>query len=263
MSFIHVEKTKCKRDGLCLEACPAAIIRFDEDGYPCLEPGGESSCIGCGHCVAICPHGAMSHERLPAEAFRPASRPSPAVSDTVESLMRSRRSVREYSDTPVDQTVLEELLDTARFAPTAVNYQEVGWIVVRDPAQTRRFAEMTAHWLAQTKAMPRYSELFEKGREVVLRGAPHVVVAHGPSDMFFAETDCVIALSYLELAAAARGLGTCWAGILTRAARSHPPLAQALGVPEGRTVFGALMLGRPKYRYRLVPPRNAVNVRWI
>ena len=263
MSLICVDYEQCARDGLCVEACPPRIIALNEDGYPVVAPGNEASCIGCGHCVAICPHRALSHTGLSPEAFLPAARPKPGFEAEVEALMRSRRSVREYKAEPVDRAVLDELLDVARFAPTAVNSQQLGWIVVQDPAKTASLAGTVATWMRAVNALPRYIELLDKGGDVVLRGAPHVVMAHAPASYGFAETDCVIALSYLELAAAARGLGTCWAGILTRAAQNDAATAQALGVPEGHKVFGGLMLGRPKYRYRLVPPRNPVNVRWI
>jgi len=72
----------------------------------------------------------------------------------------------------------------------------------------------------------------------------------------------VIALSYLELYAYTKGLGTCFAGYLTAAANFHEPLAQALGLPQGHKCFGAVMLGYPQYKYTRIPTRNATVVTW-
>jgi nitroreductase/Pyruvate/2-oxoacid:ferredoxin oxidoreductase delta subunit len=263
MSLICVDKENCNRDGLCAQACPPGIIRMGEDGFPEVEKGAEDFCISCGHCVSVCMRGAMSHERLPMENFLPARRVKPEAAGEVAELMRGRRSVREFKDTPVDRHVLQELLDTARFAPTATNSQKVGWIMVEDPAATRRLAELGADWLRKANIFPRYVALLDRGRDMILRGAPHLVLAHAPADYAWGAIDCTIAATYLELAAAAHGLGACWAGLMIRAVAQHPPAAQALGLPEGRTVHAALMLGLPKYRYYLVPPRNKADVSWL
>jgi nitroreductase len=84
-----------------------------------------------------------------------------------------------------------------------------------------------------------------------------------PAGYEWGKQDCSIALTFLELAAEARGLGVCWAGFLTRVAAVHAPLQQMLSVPEGCTVHGGVMLGKGTYSYRLVPPRKPLSVQWI
>ena len=86
---------------------------------------------------------------------------------------------------------------------------------------------------------------------------------HTEADARFGAADCGIALTFLELAAVARGLGTCWAGLLTFAANGDRAVRNALGVPEGHVVHGGLMLGYPRFRYAAVPPRNPVSVGWM
>ena len=108
----------------------------------------------------------------------------------------------------------------------------------------------------------RLLKLWESGYDVVLRGAPTLVVACTPEDYGWGKEDCAIALTFLELAAEARGLGACWAGFLTRIAAVHEPLRQLLAVPEGYIVCGGLMLGKGKYSYRRIPPRKPLSVQW-
>jgi nitroreductase len=89
------------------------------------------------------------------------------------------------------------------------------------------------------------------------------VVVCTPADWGWGREDCAVALTFLELAAEARGLGVCWAGFLTRVAAVHAPIRQALGVPEGYVVQGGLMLGEPKFGYQRVPPRKPLSVQWV
>ena len=46
-------------------------------------------------------------------------------------IVRNRRSVRGYSDTPVEQEKLDYILEAARLAPSAVNYQPWSFFVVK------------------------------------------------------------------------------------------------------------------------------------
>ena len=59
MSLFMIDHEKCTRDGLCATDCPANIIAMNEHGPEPVE-GAEQSCINCGHCVAICPYGALT-----------------------------------------------------------------------------------------------------------------------------------------------------------------------------------------------------------
>ncbi len=264
MELITVDKELCRRDGICLAACPVGCIEADAEGYP--VPVNESSCMGCGHCVAICPFGALDNSRAPMADCLPAPRER-ATLPALAGLMKFRRSVREFKDQAVPRETLAGLLDIARFAPTAVNTQQVSYLVLADPAKTKTLAGGVAEWMrANIQARPyfaRFVEQWDLGNDRILRGAPHVVVACGHADNQWGDVDCSIALSYLELAAAAGGLGVCWAGLLHRALVDTPELAASIGLPKDRKVCGALMLGVPKYKYSLVPPRNSAPVNWL
>lgn len=264
MELITVDKEMCRRDGICMAACPTGCIKADDEGYPI--PANEAACIGCGHCVAICPHGALENSRVPMADFTPPARER-ADLPAVAGLMKFRRSVRTFKDQAVPRETLAELLDIARFAPTAVNTQQISYIVTLDPDKTRGLVDGVAEWMraniSERPYFTRFVEEWDRGQDRILRGAPHVVVALGDANNDWGLTDAAIALSYLELAAAAQGLGVCWAGLLQRALANNPELAASIGVPAGKSICGALMLGVPKYKYSLVPPRNPAKVSWL
>ena len=260
MDFIEVDATRCKGDCLCVLVCPSGCLGADDRGGPvAVDP---AVCNACGHCVAVCPHDALTHSRVAAAEVRE-NLPTWPDAAVVDAMLRGRRSIRVYKDKPVAREVLAELVDVARFAPTASNAQEVGWIIADAPAKVRELAVLTAAFFAASGARPKYSALWDRGLDYFLRGAPALAVAYAPDDAPYGAADCGIALTFMELAAVARGLGTCWAGLLVRAARNDAALAKALGIPHGCVIEGGLMLGYPALRYAAVPPRNAVRAQWL
>ena len=260
MELISVDKEMCRKDGICIAACPLGCLTADAEGFP-VETA-NSGCIKCGQCVAICPHGALNHNSLPMQDFLPAQRDRASFADTA-ALMKSRRSVRTFKDQPIPREILAELLDVARHAPTAKNTMQISFLAIADPDRARSLGRAIAEWMLPKPGMERYADLHAKGQDFVLRGAPNLVLALADADSEWGLTDAGIAISYLELAAAAHGLGTCWGGIVQRALANNPDLAAMAGVPKNKAVRGALMLGVPKFRYALVPPRTPDPTIWI
>jgi nitroreductase/NAD-dependent dihydropyrimidine dehydrogenase PreA subunit len=260
VSQITVDVDLCKRDGACVAVCPARVLGFTEEEFPKELPSGD--CIFCGHCVAVCAFNALSHSGLPQEAFLPASKELPAPAD-IDSFLMSRRSVREFKDQPIARETLEALLDVARRAPTAKNTQKLHWIVADNEAKVHALSVEAMNCMRTLNVSPALLDQWESGYDFILRGAPAVIMVCTPADYDWGTEDCAIALSFLELAAEARGLGVCWAGYLTRIAGIHAPLRQKLSVPENYVVRGGLMIGERKYSYPLIPPRKPLSVQWI
>jgi nitroreductase/NAD-dependent dihydropyrimidine dehydrogenase PreA subunit len=259
MGQITVNRELCIQDGACMAVCPFETLRTGNDGFP--EENPDRPCLLCGHCAAVCSTGALAHAGLPQEPFlpMPVDLPTPAA---VDNLLIGRRSVREFEPEPVARETLERLLDLARRAPTASNSQKLHWIVVQGKEKVRALSEEAIAWMRVANYAADRMEAWDRGNDFVMRGAPTAVMVCTPDDYLWGRQDCAIALTFLELAAEARGLGACWAGFLVHIAREHAPLRELLAVPKHHIVHGALMLGRPKYRYHSVPPRNPLNVQW-
>ncbi len=114
MSLFTIDQEKCKRDGICASECPAKIITPpDKESFPVLVEGGEALCINCGHCVAVCPHGAFSLKTLGPDECTPVRRDLLPTAAAVDHLVRARRSIRTYVDKPVERELLQSLLETA------------------------------------------------------------------------------------------------------------------------------------------------------
>ncbi len=189
-----------------------------------------------------------------------------------EQFLRSRRSIRNYRDKIVPQETLQKLIEVARYAPTGHNSQSVEWLVLSDRDELNKLVQIVGQWmrwmLANMKEfalsfhIDKALERLEEGEDVVLRGAPVLVVAHAPKEDHMAQTSCTIALTYLALAATGMELGCCWAGYFNAAVSTFPPMQQALGLPEGHQCCGAMMIGYPKFRYHRMPERKAPSIIW-
>ncbi|MEW6261339.1 MAG: nitroreductase family protein [Thermodesulfobacteriota bacterium] len=271
--MIHIDPERCKRDFICVMECPTRILEQKaKDQPPVLVRDGESLCIRCGHCVAVCPHEAFSHRDIPQDQVLPI-RPEHRISiEQATQFLKSRRSIRAYRKRPVDREELMQVLDVARFAPSGHNNQPVSWIVVYNTDEVRRMTDMVADWMRQVQqdnptmaALWHFDRIlagYAIGMDGICRHSPHLLIAHADKSDVTAPNACVIAAATAELAASAMGLGVCWAGFFLTAALFWPPLHEALGFPKGHLPYAALMVGYPKVVYHRIPPRKPLSVTW-
>jgi len=119
MVEIKIDSDICQKDGLCAMTCTFGIFQQEEAGtIPKIDDVMLEKCYRCGHCVSICPHGAISHSHFPKDAVNPIKLENLPSYDQVLELIRSRRSKRLFKDNPVERDALEKVLEAARFAPS-------------------------------------------------------------------------------------------------------------------------------------------------
>ncbi len=271
MSLFVIDTAKCKKDNVCSAVCPMGIIE-GADSVPRPVKNAEDMCVSCGHCVAACPTGALSHRAMTPEQCTPIKPGLSLTAEQAEQLLLGRRSIRAYRGDPVDQAVLARLVGTASAGPSGHNTQPVEWLVIHNTSEVRRLTGMVIDWMrfmipkkpdfAKALFLEHVVGKWEQGIDAVCRSAPHVVLTHAHKDNMMASSACTIALAHLELAARANGLGACWAGYFDVAARYWPPLQKELGLPEGHTSYGAMMVGHPKYKYHRIPIRRQARISW-
>ena len=272
MDLFQVDERNCNRDGICASVCPVRIISQQEDGCPTPIDGAEELCIGCGHCVAACPTGCLSHRDIPVSECPPVQKEFQLSPERCEHFLRSRRSIRVYQDKPVPRSEITRLIGVARHAPSGHNSQCAEWLVLDNVDELRKLAAIVAEWmgwmianmpeLALSFHMDKTLQRWKDGEDVILRGAPAVIIAHAAENNRLAPSTCTIALTYLELAASAMGLGSCWAGWFNAAATTFPPMKEALALPAGHQCFGAMMVGYPEYGYHRIPTRKPPSITW-
>jgi nitroreductase len=192
--------------------------------------------------------------------------------EQAEQFLRSRRSIRNYKDKPVERDKLNKLIQVSGYAPSASNARPVHFLVIENKTEIRRLSGLVVDWMRMTiKEDPTSSyaphfgravTFWDRGKDPICRNAPHLIVAHAAESSRMAQVDCILALAYAELIAPVLGLGATWAGYMMNATISYPPLVEALNLPKGHKCFGIMMVGYPKLKFVRVPLRNPPAVAW-
>jgi nitroreductase/NAD-dependent dihydropyrimidine dehydrogenase PreA subunit len=273
MAFLTIDETKCKQDGICAAECPRRIITQEDDAsFPQVAEADEAYCMVCGHCVAVCPHGALSVTGVNIEDCPEIERDLVLSWDQTGQFLRSRRSIRLFKDKAVDRKTLAQLIEMARYAPTGGNAQNLQWTVIEGRDKLEPLSQETINWMKRIiEAQPDSTAAdyfrpvvaaWSTGYDGILRTAQTLIVPSAPKENANGLVDLSIALAYLELAAPPLGVGTCWAGLLRGAMLATPKLVESMGLPEGHTWFYPMMIGYPKFKYYRLPERKAPVIHW-
>jgi len=143
-------------------------------------------------------------------------------------LIKKRYSVRAYKPDPVEDEKLQQVLEAARLAPTAVNLQPFQLIVIHTAGREAELGRIYRRkWFVQP---------------------PLVICACGIPDQTWVrrdgksynDVDVAIVMDHLILAAADLGLGTCWVGAFDADAAR-----EVLDLPEGVEPIAFTPLGYP------------------
>ncbi len=139
-------------------------------------------------------------------------------------VIKTRKSIRRYKDTPVEQEKLDAVLEAARLAPSAMNKQDWKFIAVTD----------------KDKAL--LQEACGGQRQVAQAPVTLVVCANNDGVMSCGHSktviDCSIAMSFMLLQAEEEGLGMCWLGHFYQ-----DKIKALLNIPEDYIVVAVSPLG--------------------
>jgi len=149
----------------------------------------------------------------------------------------SRRSTKKFTDQPVADKLLDQVLQAGLYAPTGRNNQNVICVAVRDPAVREQLSRMNREILG-TDIDPFY-------------GAPCVIVAFADSTGSTWVEDGSLVMGNMLNAAHALGLGACWVHRARPMFESEEgkALMKEWGLPENMKGIGNCILG-----HAAVPP---------
>lgn len=148
--------------------------------------------------------------------------------DAIEAIM-TRRSIRRYSDEPIDDHLMERLIRAAMAAPSAGNQQPWHLVVIRERDRLSRMAEIHEH-----------AKMASGAAAAVVVCSETVGLKH-PG---YWQQDCAAAVENLLLAAHASGLGAVWCGIYPKEHRAAAFRAD-LELPEGIEPLALVVMGSP------------------
>ncbi len=265
-----IDQEACIQCSACVKDCPYKILELSPD-FPQVIADKADQCIQCQHCLAVCPTGALSILGFdPQVSLRLKGQlPTPEQMDI---LIRGRRSVRRYKSTPLESSVIDTMMATIAHAPTGVNRRECLFTVVEDQAVMKKLANETIHGIrkkADTETLPKGLEFFagivrawDKGKDVLFRKAPHMLIISVPKTGAAPGADPIIAFSYFELLAASMNIGTLWDGLAKWAITDIvPEIQEKIGIPEDHQIGYVMLFGKPAVKYFRTVQRDKATIR--
>jgi nitroreductase len=196
-------------------------------------------------------------------------------------LVKTRRSIRAFTNQPVPDEAVEKVIEAARWAPSGANSQPWEFIVIRDQATKDKMAAWAVHYQEEvhdaeltrpeelrwaSAAKPVSDPVFKKSPVLILVIGDPRVSRSFPLLTYVErqEMNLVSALSsaflYMTLAATSLGLGAHWASLV---ASSYPSamIKDLLGIPGDFRIYDMLGLGYPAMepKPRLVRDREAMT----
>jgi nitroreductase len=157
---------------------------------------------------------------------------------TILDIIKQRRSIRSYSDKPIEREKIKTCLEAARLAPSACNSQPWKFIIVDDKKLKDKICNKAFKGIYQISAFA--------------KKAPVIIAIVSEKSKFWARVgglirdikyyliDIGIAGEHFVLQAEELGLGTCWIGWF-----DEQPVKSLLHVPKEKRIDVLLSLGYP------------------
>ena len=115
-------------------------LAFGSDKIPHYADGIGRGCVGCQHCMAICPTGALSFGGINPDELPKASYGNP---NEVLNLIRSRRSFRSYRQQDVPAEKLELIRQMLAYPPTGANLPDLHFSIIGTREKMDKIREAT------------------------------------------------------------------------------------------------------------------------
>lgn len=176
-----------------------------------------------------------------------------AALEELHGILRQRRSIRDFSDRPVDQELIEWVVRSAATAPSGANKQPWRFVCVRDPEIKRRIreaAEVEEREFYQRRAPETWKQdlapLGTDEHKQFLETAPWLIVVFRMTKtdegtgVYYSEESVGIATGMLLAAAQVAGLAT-----LTHTPSPMSFLGEVLERPKNERAYMLIPIGWP------------------
>ena len=150
----------------------------------------------------------------------------------IDNLLKSRRTIRKFKQTPVEKELLLKYVDMARVAPSGGNLQPLKYVVVSSKEMTDKLFSLVK-WAAYLAPLYSPAEDEKPVAYIVVCGDTEIK----KSDY---DIDAGAAIENIIISAWGDGVGSCWMGAIDR-----PEIKKLLNLPEHLGVLNVVALGYP------------------
>jgi len=183
--------------------------------------------------------------------------------NTFDELLKNRRSVRNFKETPVPEEIVTAIIQDSTLAPSSGNEQPWQFVVVLDKSFmadiSRDCKESLLRKIAQNPNdyAKKYETLLNKAEYNIFYNAPALVFIVGTKQLKNSEVNCTLAASYFMFSAVNHGLGTCWISFAKFV--SDDRIKKKLGLDPDLFIVAPIIIGYPK-KIPASPPRNPAKI---
>lgn len=264
MPILGIDYEKCNDCKICLRVCPRLFSRDKEQDKIVFEDT-HNTCNLDGRCIAMCPSGAILYEDLgDVLSFKEVQDPSTLIPyETMHKFMSAKRSIRGFKKKRVPRAIMEQVLNSMKYAPTGANVRTLECTIISDSAIIKKLSDAVMDALIATNNAS-YSEGAKKAREsgfdAIFYGAPIVMIIHSanPGD----NMNSTIALTYGMLSAQSLGLGSCWIGLAHGVLSASKEVRENIAGIKGK-VLGVITIGYSAQKFSRVPPRPPLKIKGL
>lgn len=253
---VLIDSAKCVGCGKCIKDCVSQNIIIN-NGKAKIK---SSQCLKCGHCVAICAMDAVSIPEYGTDENEPVSREDILNPDKLIKAIKSRRSIRQFQDIPVEIEKLNMIIEAGRFTPSTRNDQNVSYIVI---TENNNEAEKEA--LKIYKIIKKVTGLFSTNKpkniiddHFILKKAKAAIVVVSNNKI-----NGALAAANMELMTEALGLGMFYSGYFTVAINMSRKLRKILKMEKGQKAVATLVMGYPDVTYKKTAPRKKAVIHYV
>jgi len=282
------DSNKCTLCGKCIEICPRGILLLEDKKITL-----KGDCLLCAHCYAVCKFEAilipglidkdfhLSHDGEPVSS-RVSVHKGQSLSEmdpfALVQLVRSRRSVRRYTDGIPSREIIDELINFAVCAPSGSNYQSWQFTVLTSKKDISKLRTVVINFYQRLNSLVRnpllrlLSRLFmgrtlvdyyvnkfprtmimlqraARGLDPLFYSAPVVIIIHSSMEGSTPVEDAQYAGYNISLLAHALHMGTCYIGYAAEAINRVRAIKEGLGIKPENRVHLVITLGFPAVKF--------------
>jgi len=180
----------------------------------------------------------------------------------------NRTSMRSYSEEPIPDGIIQDLIKAGFHAANGLNTQKLRFSVVSNKAKLKEYSDRgKVLYLHFMKNVGIVHEVLEKNLNDpdfnTFYDAPSAIFIYSSPGIMTPVEDASLAAGNIMLAARSIGIGTCWIG-LAAGLGSDAGFLKDNNVPEGHRLLAAIILGYPKDGFTERSERDEPTVlNWI